>query len=175
MGRAAVRSAIQSCLQGAQIPYLGTVWPARPVITDEDSYTQTMSGQAIAESPSGSACIAVVNLPSDRRVRRADVGRGAVDDTNVHDVALELFFASSGGNAAPQGIEAQQDYDSIVDALTVAIRANPTPEGIWSVGEFTAGVTHEQSTPFQSEDGMTVLIAGLLRFEAWEWVSGVGV
>lgn len=171
MGRAAVRSAIQSYLQGAQIPYLGSVYPARPAILPEDAYTATMSGQAIAQSANGSSCVAVVNIVSDRRVRRAAVGRGSVDDTNVHDVVVELFFASSSG----EGITAQQDYDTVVDALIVAIRDNATPGGLWSVGEFTAGVVHEQSEPFQSDDGMTVSIAGLLRFEAWEWVVGQGV
>lgn len=170
MGRAAVRSAIQTYLQGAAVPYLGSVYPARPLVLPEDAYTETMTGQAIAQSTSGSSCVAVVNIPSDRRVRRADVGRGPVADTNVHDVALELYFASSS-----DGVPAQQDYDTVVDALVVAIRANPTPGQIWSVGEFAAGVAHEQSSPYQSEDGLTVLISGLLRFEAWEFLVGLGV
>lgn len=174
MGRAQVRTAIQTYLQAAGIPYLGTVWPARPEIVDEADYTHTMTGQAVGLSANGSACVAVVNIVSDRRQRRADVGRGAVTDTNIHDVAVELFFACPAGDA----VGAQGDYDTLVDALIVAIRANPTPGGgsvVWSAGEYTAGVDHTQTSPYTSDDGMTILISGVVRFEAWEWLAGTGV
>ena len=171
MGRLAVRQAIQSYLQDYGVPYLGTVFPARPTILDEDAYVQTMSGQAVAESANGSACVAVVNIPSDRRQRRADTGRGAVQDSAIHDIALELFFASSAGDA----VAAQTDYDQVVDGLTVAIRADPTPGSIWSAGEFQAGVAHAQDSPYTDADGLSILISGVLRFEAWEWVAGTGV
>ena len=174
MGRQAVRNAIQSYLQGLGVSYLGTVYPARPTVLQEADYEQTMSGQAIAASQNGSACVAVVNIPSDRRQRQSDTGRGFVDDWNIHDIALELFFASTGGDA----VAAQQDYDSVVDALIVGIRENPTPGGssvVWSAGEFKAGVAHNQSEPYTSDDGLTILINGVIRFQAYEWISGQGV
>lgn len=174
MGRAAVRIAVQEYLQGLGVNYLGTVYPARPTILQEADYEQTMAGMAVAASLNGSACVAVVNIPSDLRQRQSDTGRGAVDDWNIHDIALELFFASTGGDA----VTAQEDYDSIVDALFVGIRENPTPGGsavVWSAGEFRAGVGHDQTSPYTSIDGLTILINGVIRFQAYEWLSGTGV
>jgi hypothetical protein len=170
VGRAAVRAALQSYLQDAGIPYLGTVFAARPVIIEEQDYNETLSGMAVAQSPSGSSCVAVVNLPHDKRERRADTGRGAVNDTDIHDIVLELFFASSSGDA----IAAQQDYDEVVDALIVAIRANATPGGsavIWSEGEYAFGVVHDQEEPYSTADGLSILINGVLRMQAWEWIA----
>lgn len=137
----------------------------------ESAYTQTMNGQAITESANGSACVIVVNIPSDIRTRYADVGRGAFADWNKHIIALELFFASQGG----QGIPAQEDYDQIVDALVTFIRENPTmsaPATVWSAGEFTFGIRHEQSEAYTSEDGTAILINGVIRSESWEDVVG---
>lgn len=174
MGRAGVRAAYQTYLQEANIPYLGTVYAARPTILSEDDYTQTLTGQAITESANGSSCVVVINIVGDKRERMADTGRGAVNDTNIHKMVLELFFASSSGDA----VSAQQDYDAVVDALIITLRANPTPGGtavVWSAGEYTAGVVHDQDEPFSSADGLTVLINGVIRYDAYEWVVGAGV
>jgi len=175
MGRLAVRLAIQSALQAGNLTYVGTVFPARPTIMDEEAYYQTMSGTATQESAAGSSCVVVVNLPGqDKRMRRADTGRSAVNDTNIHPVVLELFFASSGGEA----IAAQQDYDAVVDSIVTFVRNNQTmsaPATVWSAGEYTAGVTHNQSQPYTSADGLTILIDGTVRFDAWEWIVGSGV
>lgn len=167
MGRLAVRQAVQSALQSAGLTYVGTVFPARPVIATETDYVQTMTGQAIEESSNGSACILVVNIPSDRRTRYGDVGRATVADWNIHTIAVELFFASPAGD----GVAAQEDYDAVVDSLVTYVRSDPTltaPATIWSAGEYTYGVQHDQEQPFTSEDGLTVLINGVVRFEAWE-------
>ena len=175
MGRVAVRQAIQAVIENAGINYVGTVYAARPTAIQEEDYEQTMFGLAVPPSANGSSCVIVVNMPGkDQRTRQATVGRAGVNDTNVHPIVLELFFASTGGDAAA----AQLDYDSIVDALFVLIRNNPTmsaPATVWSAGEFTAGVTHSQSEPFSSDDGLTVLIIGRVDFEAWEYLAGVDV
>ncbi len=181
MGRQAVRAAIASALTNAGINYVGTVYRARPVVMEEADYVQTMSGQAIDLSANGSSAVLVVNLPGrDKRMRRADTGRGAVNDTNIHPVVLEIFFASTPGSYLPDdaGLGAQDDYDAIVDALVTFVRANPTmsaPQTVWSAGEYTAGVTHDQEQPYTSEDGLTILINGHVNFEAYEWVAGTGV
>lgn len=171
MGRAQVRTAVQSAIQAAALPYVGTVYPARPLIADENAYTQTMNGMATAESPNGSACIVVVNIPDDDRTRYADVGRASVADWWKHRVALELWFACTGGS----GVAAQEDYDTVADALVVFIRGNPTmtaPATVWSAGEYTYGVKHAQSAAYTNADGTTVFINGLVRFEAWEQAVG---
>lgn len=171
MGRAAVRAAVASAIQNAGITYVGTVFPARPTIVQEADYVQTLQGQAVQESVNGSACVIVVNIPSNKRMRRTLAGRGWVDDTNINQVILELFFASTAGDA----VNAQEDYDTVVDALFAEIRGNPTmsaPDAVWSAGEYTAGVVHDQALPESSDDGLTVFIIGTVRFEAWEWLSG---
>lgn len=171
MGRVAVRTAVQAATQAAQLPYVGTVYLARPVVMNEEDYTQTMNGLATQESVNGSSCVVVVSMPSDIRTRFADVGRGAVADFNKHIIALELFFASVEGD----GVESQLDYDLIVDSLFTFIRQNPTmsaPASVWSAGEYTYGVRHEQSEAYTDQDGTVVFINGLVKFEAWEQDNG---
>ena len=169
MGRVAVRSAVATYLTNAALQYVGTVYPARPVILSERDYEQTLLGQAIALTAGGSSAVLVVNLPENNRQRRADTGRGAVNDTNIHTIALEVWFASVGGD----GVAAQQDYDGIIDAIFILIRADATMGGlVWSSGEYTAGIHHQQSEPYTDEDGLVVQIAGVVRFEVFEWVAG---
>ncbi|MGD0387185.1 MAG: hypothetical protein ABSB73_13765 [Solirubrobacteraceae bacterium] len=170
MGRVAVRDAVAAYLTNAALPYVGTVYPARPVILTEDAYEQTLLGEAIALTiAGGSSAVLVVNIPSDERMRRADTGRGAVNDTRIHQVALEVWFASAGGD----GVQAQQDYDGIVDAVVTLIRADATLGGlVWSAAEYTAGIHHEQAMPYTDADGAVVQIPGVIRFEVWEWQTG---
>jgi hypothetical protein len=113
-----------------------------------------------------------------------DTGRGAVGDLVVHQVLLEIFFACPQGTngALPAGydpaIQAQLDYDEVMQSIFVAIRRNATPGGgqvVWSFGEFTAGLQHQQLLPFTAAQGMAVIIIGQIQVEAWEWVAGVGV
>jgi hypothetical protein len=175
VGRGAVRAAIASTIQAAEINYVGSVFPARPVIVEEEQYLITMANMVIQASASGSSAVIVVNLPGeDKRERIALVGRGAVCDFDKHPIVLEIFFACEGGD----GIAAQQDYDSIIDALVPLIRNNPNmgvPSAVWSAGEYSAGVTHEQEQPYTTEDGLTILMNGQVRFEAWEQITGSGV
>lgn len=183
MGRLQVRQAVTAAIQAAKIPYVGVVYPARPVIASEQSYYHAMNGEAIEASDNGSVCIMVINIAKDSRTRKAAVGRDAVNDAWVHPIIVELFFASTGTGelgGPQQGIGAQLDYDSIVDNLTDFVRANATMgtpglvnSGVWSAGEFKAGVQHQQSAAFTLDDeGMTVCIWGNVRFEAWEWIAG---
>jgi hypothetical protein len=169
MGRVAVRSAVAAYLTNAGLQYVGTVYPARPVILTEDAYEQTLLGEAIAQTLGGSSAVLVVNIPSDERMRRADTGRGAVNDTRIHQVALELWFASVAGS----GIQAQQDYDGIVDSIVTLIRQDATLGGqAWSSGEYTAGIRHEQAMPYTDADATIVQIPGVIRWEVWEWDVG---
>lgn len=171
MGRLQVRQAVAAAITAAKINYVGTVYEARPTILQESDYAGLMFNAA---SANGSAAVVVVNITDDKRQRKADTGRGAVNDTNIHSVVLELFFSSTSGDA----VAAQLDYDAIVDALIVLIRNNPTmsaPSTVWSAGEFTEGVTHSQGEPYTSEDGLTILIPGVVKFQAWEWLAGTGI
>lgn len=176
MGRAEVRAGVVTTLENAvtagTLPYVGTIFPARPTIATESAYVQTMQGQAIQESANGSACVVVVNILWDTRNRYANVGRAYVADWAKHRVELELFFASMAGD----GVAAQEDYDAIYDALEKIIRANPTmsaPASVWSAGEYRYGVQHQQSTPYNPEESTAVLIDGVVRFEAWEDAIGL--
>ena len=179
MSRTGVRDAIANYLNTAQINYVGAVYPTRNYINEQDYEQRMLNGvTTLIGSSTGSGCVLVVNLEADRRQRRALTGRGAVNDTNIHDVVLELFFANRSGD--PQA--AQLDYDSIVDGIFEAIRADPTmgtggiaPGSIWSAGEYDPWIEHAQSEPYTGPDGTTVAITGVVRWAAWEWIAGTGV
>jgi hypothetical protein len=174
MGRQAIRDAVTAQFTDLAVPFVGTVFPARPVIMDEADYTQTMMGKAVEMSDHGSSCVLVVNIPKDSRSRTTLTGRAHVDDFNIHKMAVELFFGCTSGDA----LAAQSDYDSIVDALVVAIRNNPTPGGantVWSAGEFKVGVNHEQGAAYTNDDGLTIMINGLIKYDAWEAIAGTDV
>ncbi len=168
MGRKAIREAVAETFANAALTYVGGVHPAAPELITEDDYERNRFGEVVL-SQNGSGSVLVVHIPSDARKRRADTGRGAVNDTNVHQITLEVFFACSYGS----GIKAQEDYDTIIDEIIELVRANPTMGGpVWSAGELDAGVVHEQGQPFRDADGATVFIHGAVKFEAWEWIAG---
>jgi hypothetical protein len=165
-----MREAITAFLQEANIEYVGIVYPARPEIINEQDYESNRLAEAVA-SENGSSAVLVVNLPSDVRQRKADTGRGAVNDQITYKAVLEVFFACTSGEAT----KAQEDYDQTVDAIVTAIRENATlgaPGTVWSAGEYEQGVAHDQSLPRTDADGMTILIPGVVRFDSMSWVSG---
>lgn len=169
MSRLAVRTAVKTFLEEADLQYVGKVHAARPQIVSEQDYERNRMGEAIP-SESGSSAVLVVGIPSDDRMRRADTGRGAVNDTQIHKIALEIFFASTGGKA----VKAQEDYDVVVDGIVSLIRSNAilnAPGVIWSAGEYQAGIQHQQGLPY-TDGGLTVFIFGVVHFEAWEWIAG---
>lgn len=177
MGRVEVREAIAGAIAGAAIPNVGTVFPGRPEILQEQDYEVPNPQYAAsrfaeaAQTENGSSAVLVVNLPEDRRQRRALSGRGAVNDTRIHQSVLEVWFASTGGEA----IQAQVDYDGIIDSIVKLVRDNPTlsaPKVVWSSGEYQSGVEHSQAMPYTDADGLTVLISGIVRWEVWEWLAG---
>lgn len=172
MGRASVRSAAVAYLQGANIPYVGTVYAGRPLVVDETDYDLNMSTGLFQNvvSPEGSSAVILVDIPESRRERRTMTGRTFEDDTQIHTVVLEVFMA----NVAGKGIAAQADNDATIDAIVDAIRADPLlgqPSVVWSAGEFTTGITVEQREPITSADGTVIFIPAVIRFETWEWLS----
>lgn len=169
MGRGTVRVAAQSFFEGLNLPYVGTVFKARSYVHGED-YEQNAAREYVG-SVNGTGAVLVVNIPSEKRRRIAMTGRGGVNDAMVYRIALEVYLATTSG----QPVEAQDDYDAIIDPIIVQIRGNPTlgnSVAVWSAGEFTYGVEHEQSEPWTEEDGTTIFITGVVRFEAWEWDAG---
>ena len=180
MSRAAVREAIATYLNNAQIPGVGMVYPARPIILSEQDYEARMlnGAQQLVSTVNGSGCVLVVNLVADQRDRLTDTGFGQVNDMNKRSVSVELWFACNGD--PENGAAAQEDYDAIVDGLLVAIRADPMlgtgnqpPASIWQAGAYPPYITHEQGEPYTTNEGLTVFIAGVLRFEAWSQDVGV--
>lgn len=164
-----MRSAVQSFFQGLDIPYVGTVFAERAYVHGED-YELTAANQ-YSVSVDGSGAVLVVNIPHEKRQRRAMTGRGGVNDSCIYDIALEIYLANSAG--APS--EAQTNYDSIIDQIILQVRGNPllgNSIAVWSAGEFDYGVDHTQSEPWTEEDGTTIFITGVVRFQAWEWDAG---
>jgi len=171
VGRATVRAAVASLLSNGAVPYVGQVYPARPVIMQEQDYEFYMVGQAAVyvSSTNGSAAVLVVNIPQSERQRRADTGRGAVNDSAIHDIVLEVFFASVGG----EGIAAQADHDTITDAIVTLVRSSPTlANRVWSSGEFDAGVRVDEGEPYTDEAGLTVFIPTTIHWQVYEWDAG---
>lgn len=172
--RKLVRLAYQDYLQNYGVPYLGTVFAARPVIAEEEAYTQTMLGMAVESSDNGSCALLVVNITDEHRVSEAIAGETSLQDSIAYHMLLELAFASTSGDA----IGAQLDYDDVVSTLFVAIRANPTPGGanvVWSAAQFETGLDHHQDVPFSTDEGLTTLIFGRINFDAYSWLAGSGV
>jgi hypothetical protein len=175
MGRADVRATVADYLTGLAVPFVGTVYPARTYINEGD-YDSFMNTAAVSTVEPGVnlGCVLVVNIPSERRNRKAPTFRGQVQDTEIHDIALEVFFASTSG----RGVVTQDGYDAVIDAIFDGLRADPllgNGDVIWSAGEFAPGIHHVQVEPYTDEDGLTVFINGVIRFEAWEWLTGAGV
>lgn len=175
MGRQSVRSAVVTYIQGQNIPFVGKVFTARPFLVAEDDYDTQIASWAINQSPpqgdTRSSSVMIVHLPDTQRSRVSLSGRAFVDDTNVHTVVLECIFANQSGD----GETSQLDHDRLMDAISVAIRADPLlgmPGTIWSAGEFQSGVHTTQHEPFWSQDGLTEFIIALVRFETWEWLAG---
>ena len=169
MGRAVVRTAVAEYFANAGIPHVGKVHAARPSILQEQDYEASLFSEAVA-TEHGSSAVLVINIPSDERRRRADTGRGAVNDQVTHKIMVEVFFSSTGGAA----VAAQEDYDQIIDSMVNLIRANAQLDSsaIWSAGEYDAGITHQQGEPFTDADGPNVFIFGVVAFDAMEWVAG---
>lgn len=179
MGRADVRQAIATYLNGAEINYVGAVYPARPIILDESAYEERMLNNAVTQITSdiGSGCVLVVNIVADRRDRMADTGFSHVNDMTKREVSVELWFACVGD--PENGAGAQGDYDAIVEAMFVAIRADPTlgtanqgAGAIWQAATYPPYVSHEQGAPYTRDDGLTVFIKGVAKFEAWSQEVG---
>lgn len=170
MGRLEVRQAIQAQIQNGQIPMVGTVYAARAYVSEED-YEVNAFGFYMP-NVHGSSAVIVVDLPGEDDRRRITVQpKTAVFDFNVHPVILEIFFASRSGGVGDQLVQAQLDYDAIVDALTILIRKDPNmgaPATIWQAGEAKMFVKHRQGEPFTTDDWTTTFIYGNVRFEAWE-------
>jgi hypothetical protein len=169
MGRLEVREAVAAYFAEAELPFVGKVFPARPTIMEEDAYQTSMLGEAVM-SANGSSAVLVVNITDDTRQRRALAGRGAVNDSWLHKMHMEVFFGSTGGEAEI----AQKDYDTIVDGMVNLIRANATLNStqIWSAGEYDIGIEHKQGAPFTGADGLTICIIGDVLFDAYEWIAG---
>ena len=174
MGRLDVRQAIATYLNNAQINYVGAVYPARPIILPEEAYEERMLNGAVTQvsSGNGSGCVLVVNIREDQRDRMADTGFSHVNDMNKRTIVVELWFACLGD--PENGLGAQGDYDSIVDGIFIAIRADPTlgtanqpPASIWQAATYPPYIYHEQSAPYTQDEGLTVFIRGIARFEAW--------
>lgn len=174
--RATVRAAIAAYLQAATLPSVGTVFTARPEVIDESDYENSIAG-AVSQfvgSAGGSSAVLIVNIPDGKRTRKAMTGRTSVSDVYVHQVVLEVILANTTGDAGA----AQDDHDTLVDALVVALRSDPllgSPSIVWSAGEFSAGIQAQQSMPFTGADGLTVFIVGVVRLEVWEQLEGSGV
>lgn len=178
--RASAYNYLNNAVEAGNIPYIGTVFDCRPLIVTEDDYEIQLANGLISyvSSPDGSNGVIIINMPETARKRRTLTGYGGfVDDTAIHPMEVEFFM----GNAAGDPVALQHDHDATSDAIVIAIRADPTlgtagnPQAIFGAGVFETPVTVHAGPAFQLPDGPTVFIPAVVRFEAWEWISGQGV
>jgi len=178
--RAAAFNYFNAKVDAGTIPYIGTVFPSRPLIITEDDYEVQLANGLLSyvTSPNGSNGVIIINMPETSRKRETITGYGGfVDDKATHPMELELFM----GNAAGDVISLQADHDKTSDAIVIAIRADPTlgtagtPDAIFGAGVFETPITVHQGPAFQLSDGPTVFIPAIVRFDAVEWISGLGV
>lgn len=169
MGRAAVRTAMQSYFSGASIYGVGKVYRARRKNIPGPAYDTDATG--------GSGAVVIIHLTNDRETRKALGGVAGGKKTDVHSVTLEVRFKS----LKPDAEEAQDDHDAVMDGIVAAIRADRTlgcgydpatnqPSGpIWQAGEGSAGIRVSMGEP--AEDGQVIKIMARVVFEVWEWVT----
>lgn len=172
MGRAVVRTAVTDYLTAAALPFVGTVYRARPFIIDEEDYEVSIAAgtEQLVTSVDGSAAVIIVHIPDSGRERVTMTGRAFVDDKEIHDVTLEVLFSNTAGDA----VVAQDDHDTLMDAITVALRADPllgSPQVIWSSGEFRP-IKVDQHEPYTTSESTTVFIPTTIAFQVWEWIAG---
>ena len=100
--------------------------------------------------------------------------RRVVTENSLATVDEVTNFCKAGGGCGM----CRDDIQTIIDAIRVVIRNNPdlsAPDTVCSSGEYRAGVNHEMSQPFTSEDGMTIIVVGTIRWEVWQWIAGTNV
>ncbi len=179
MSQVQIRQALVTFLNSLSLPYLGTIYPSRTLV-NENEYAQNASG-AYVTSSNGSNAVMVIDLyGSNNRQLISLSGRNAVFDMATYTVELEVFFSNTTGNSAQNNLNIQADYDTFIDTLIPAIRNNPTLNAaatynIWSSAEFDEGVKWAQSPPYLGSDGTTIFINGLITFDVKQQISGTGV
>lgn len=160
-----MRAAVTAWFTGADLPFLGTVYPSRTQI-DEADYESEMN----ASAANGSGAVMVVNLPRERRSRKALSGWEFLQDVAVHSVALEIFFATLSGDP----VAAQADHDTLIDAVVARIRSSPSlgnSQVVWAAAEGDEGLSVDQGAPYTDDDATVVYIPAVVRFDAWEWIA----
>lgn len=164
MGRAAVRLAVAAYFAPPNTANVATLYRSRPKVVPGQAYNLAAMG--------GSGAVVIVHLTRDPEVREAMGGLTSGERYNRHQVALEIRLQS----VKPEAMDAQDDYDAVVDSIFAMIHADRTlgtgggaTGAVWQAGEGPAGIVHQPAEPVLTKQ--SVRLDGVVRFEAWEWVQ----
>ncbi len=161
MGRASVRATIAAYFAPGNVAGLSTTYRARPKEIPAQAFKLSVG--------SGSGAVLVIHMPNDDEKRIAMGGATSGGKFDVHDVAMEILFAST----KPDALAAQDDHDALIDAFMARFHADRTfgsTNGvpIFQAGEGPAGIRIELTEPVLSKQSF--ILNGVIRFEAEEWV-----
>ena len=145
MGRQAVRDAIATYLENADIPFLSIVKPHPPKFTPDQEFYQFEGDVA---HNSGALLFLWIQTQHETRIAVGGYhdGRKAVE----YEFSLEIYFRST----HPEAEDSAADNEAFLDALTGAIRANrnagnPNVVFQWGEGTFpgSADITVSSDLP----------------------------
>lgn len=136
MSRATVRTAIVDYFAPGGTPWdtkVGKVFRAHP--------KQILAAENYAGAGDASGSVAVVVLEREREVRRALGGATSGKKQVFYTCRLDLFFRS----VKPDGDDAMDDYDAVVDAVKAKLRADRnlgSPTVVFQAGEDELSAEH---------------------------------
>jgi hypothetical protein len=174
-GRYSTRSAVSTFLEnaiGTLLPsYVTQVYAGRAYVKEQD-YVGFVS--TVSPNPNGSSAVLCVVLPSeDNQTNWTLTGVTSVNNELVVPVDIEIYFSSNAeGSINPTGlpgiVQAQYDYDFLVDSLRDLIALNPNfgSSAIWMSGKDAFGIKHSCSEPWSPPESPWVYITGVVQFQA---------
>lgn len=154
MSRQGVRQAVAAYVNPNSVPGLATMYTAFPRDMLGENFTNTL----IPGTMTGCSAFPFISTSHDQRI-----GFGLKKEQ--YEVTIQFAFASQ----QPEGTDAQDDVDAILDAVVTLIRADPTlgTEGsttgpIFQAGEGdqlgAADIVVRQELPVVVPDGGTIVI-----------------
>lgn len=137
MSRATIRAAISAWLAPPNVTGINTVYRGFPTVVPGPAFFNAATPGAM------SGCVAMVFIAGETETRKAFGGPTSGQKRVDYDVEIHLRYRSVKPPAlgSDAGLEATDDFDSIVDALKTRIRSDRTAGSgnVWQWGEAELG------------------------------------
>jgi hypothetical protein len=166
MSRKAARNAVATWLAPPNVAGLNTVYTGEPRLVRDEDYIAGVQPPVL----SGAVGFPFVERQHEQRIA---VG-GATGGMKM--ITYELAFAVRFKSAQKKGEDADDDHDSVIDAVVARIRSDRTLGGaFWQAGEgdtrFGQDIDVVSGTPKQRTKDGPIIIWSVVRFKAIEMVS----